>query len=674
MIPWMFALASVAFGNPDCPALDAAQPALQGQVGKRKLALLVGVGDYLAEVEGNSIDLVGPPNDAARLRDLLVSSYGFPADNVCMLTNEQATRANYERAWSDHLMRAEQGDTVVYFFAGHGSQTTDFDGADDETDGLDETILLHDSRVPGGSDELVDDEFNKLLADLYEKTWNITVLIDACNSGTATRGPKTRNVPTLKRLSPSERNNDARGDYEPAKMRGVVAITAAEDGTPALERGGQGVFTNALLRSLEAKGDGSWEQVSHVIPRWIAAQQSPQVPTFEGQLDRLVFGSKRIQRNHSWPVVRARGDEITLRGPTMPGWTEGAVVEIFEDGNPKRKARVKLTEVAAMEAKGTLFGSARKRVTPGDFGVLESPGTDSMAIRVRFVGSVPLKRKIIKAISGDRVLKRTIRVVDTTADFEVSTDARGNVEIWGSEGVRRNLLPGANDEDAYDVAATLGLHARQASLLALSGEPNDAYPHDVVLGLRVLSGEREGCEKTPYESAAKPVSYVEVPMCNSVKLEVTLQEQPQQKMYLGILYLSNDGSITVWPRGNTTEVLRRRGDSATENLGFVKPPLDAPDRILVFGSHEPVAWSKLAQTSLPDVETVRVRGHSLENFVTTHVSGARGIDDEAPTGAGDAAWTASYLQLKVVGDPSKWTDADRTDSRVCARRRDNECE
>ena len=36
--------------------------------------------------------------------------------------------------------------------------------------------------------DLVDDEFNGMLARLHKTTKNVTVVLDSCNSGTATRG------------------------------------------------------------------------------------------------------------------------------------------------------------------------------------------------------------------------------------------------------------------------------------------------------------------------------------------------------------------------------------------------------------------------------------------------------------------------------------------------------
>ena len=677
MILW--ALAAAAFGSPDCVALDASQPSLEGRAGARKMALVVGVGDYLAEPNGESIDLVGPPNDALRIRELLVERYGFPSKNVCMLRDAEATRENFLRGWKEHLGRAASGDTVVYYFAGHGSQTTDFNGPSDETDGMDETILLHDSRAPGGTDDLLDDEFNGLLADLYKRTENITVIVDACNSGTTTRGvpgePQQadeaveRRVEAVTRLAPTAEAGPAEGkDYKPERLPGIVVVTAAQDGTSALERRGQGLFTNALLRSLEARGEGSWEQLMQSVPRWIAAQNSFQKPTFEGRLNRKVFGSTLINRELSWQVMDVRGDRVRFRGPAMPGWTEGALLEVMEDGNPKYKARVRLDKVSPMQAEGAFAGGVKRTVVPGDFAILAAPGKDATTVSVQVADDVPFGSELLKALKQDKVLSRTLRVTQGAADFYVRRGDGGTIDIWGSEGVRRNRLEGRNDDDVYNVAQMLGLHARQSSLLALSGEPNEVYPGDV-LSLRIAPMKnRPGCERTPY--VASDEAYVEIPMCNAVQLEVELINQPRKDLYLGVLYLGNDGSIEVWPRAGTVEILRKRGEKHVEPLGWLSPPLNTPDRILVFGTHEQVNWSKLAAKALDDAKT---RGDNFTRFITSHVKGTRGIDDEVPTTSGDTAWTAAFVQIQVVGDETKWTKQERDTKATCSELRQRSC-
>lgn len=117
-----------------------------GEAGHTRHAVVVGVGRY-ASASVNR--LPGPANDAQRIYDLLTgpNGYEFPAANVCKLVNEGATVAAFRAALRDLARRATAGDVAVIFVASHGSQLADLDG--DEPDGLDETLLLHDSRTPG---------------------------------------------------------------------------------------------------------------------------------------------------------------------------------------------------------------------------------------------------------------------------------------------------------------------------------------------------------------------------------------------------------------------------------------------------------------------------------------------------------------------------------------------
>ncbi len=84
----------------------------------RKLALLVGVDDYLDE-EG----IKGSVTDVELQQDLLIYRFGFQSSDVLKLTGEKATRAAVETAFVEHLMKqAKSGDVVVFHFSGYGRQ------------------------------------------------------------------------------------------------------------------------------------------------------------------------------------------------------------------------------------------------------------------------------------------------------------------------------------------------------------------------------------------------------------------------------------------------------------------------------------------------------------------------------------------------------------------------
>jgi hypothetical protein len=288
------------------------------------------------------------------LLDLLTGrgGYGFPRQNVCLLTDADATVAGFARAFDEVLVnRARPGDVAVLYFAGHGSYQRDENG--DEPDEKDETLLLHDSRT-GGVGDLVDDEFNAMIARLSEKTKNVVVILDSCHSGTATRGPAGTLV---SRLVPPARTparvTAAGGDgaalWSPTEMPGLVVLAAASEATSAYEVDGAGVFTDALLRVLSEVQSRPllYAQVARLVPSLVAAR-SYQIPYFHGELDRPVFGNTTRSRPVGWEVVEI-APSIKLSGPPLPGFGKDAELRVYAGnaapGETQDPARAKATIV-----------------------------------------------------------------------------------------------------------------------------------------------------------------------------------------------------------------------------------------------------------------------------------------------------------------------------------------
>ena len=294
-----------------CPVAD-----LSETDGERRIALIVGVGEYK---NPRIDDLKGPPNDAQQMYDLLTGAkghgYGFPKENVCLLVNEAATTEKVKEAFERLLVqgaRKGKNDVAVFYYAGHGSQVKDIDG--DEDDRCDETFLLHDARTGGGEQrigDLIDDDFHEMLSRLHEKTQHAVVILDSCNSGTATRGPsglvaRWQDPDDPAKACPKGKASEARmeSSWKPQAMPGLVAFTAASDGTSALEIGGQGIFTAALLDVLTQGTDAplTYAQISRQVPPLVAAA-SYQIPYFQGDLNRAVFDATGKRRPLGWDVV-----------------------------------------------------------------------------------------------------------------------------------------------------------------------------------------------------------------------------------------------------------------------------------------------------------------------------------------------------------------------------------
>jgi hypothetical protein len=221
-------------------------------------ALLVAVNDYARE---SIPDLRGAVNDVTLIARTLETRLGFDPGGITFLKDSQATRAAILEAIDDLVEQAEPGDRVYFHYSGHGSQAPDRNG--DEEDGLDETIVAHDSRMPGVPD-ITDDELNSRFARL--RTKDVVLVFDSCHSGTVTR--------SISEIRPRAIPADDRGDLYAMTTRAAVAVetlphvlmTGAPSNLQALdgpiEQGGfYGLFTFSLVRSLEANGPGAPAQV-----------------------------------------------------------------------------------------------------------------------------------------------------------------------------------------------------------------------------------------------------------------------------------------------------------------------------------------------------------------------------------------------------------------------------
>lgn len=161
----------------------------------RKLALLVGVNSY------SSLPLEGCVTDVELQRHLLIHRFGFNPGDILTLTDEQATRQGILEAFEEHLIKqAKPGDVVAYHYSGHGSRVFDPNpiiAPIDGNPGLNGTFVPVDSTLPDVYPEaagFVKDIMGHTLFLLMSAlpTENVTVVLDSCFSGAATREFRVR--------------------------------------------------------------------------------------------------------------------------------------------------------------------------------------------------------------------------------------------------------------------------------------------------------------------------------------------------------------------------------------------------------------------------------------------------------------------------------------------------
>ncbi|KAH8897980.1 hypothetical protein GQ53DRAFT_837696 [Thozetella sp. PMI_491] len=146
--------------------------------GKRK-ALLIGINYF-----GQQGELRGCINDVHNVSNFLIERYGYKREDMVTLTDDQQnaamqpTRDNIIRAMQWLVAGAQPNDALFLHYSGHGGQTEDLDG--DEDDGYDEVIYPVDFKQ---TSHIVDDEIHHWVVKPLQPGVRLTAIFDSCHSG-----------------------------------------------------------------------------------------------------------------------------------------------------------------------------------------------------------------------------------------------------------------------------------------------------------------------------------------------------------------------------------------------------------------------------------------------------------------------------------------------------------
>ena len=157
-----------------------------------KHALIIGISDYgNAKKDPNKWSNISGANDVALLSPLF-KQQGY---KVTTLTDAQATYSGITSALKKVVKQSQKGDIVYLHFSMHGQPFEDLNG--DEADGWDEALIPVDAQMYyakgkyEGKNHLLDDELEKYISQIRSKigtNGQLYVVLDACHSGTASRG------------------------------------------------------------------------------------------------------------------------------------------------------------------------------------------------------------------------------------------------------------------------------------------------------------------------------------------------------------------------------------------------------------------------------------------------------------------------------------------------------
>lgn len=335
-----------------------------------KYAVLVGINRYPHYNE--KMQLKGCVNDARRMQMVLVDHFRFDAANVRELHDEAATREAILGGMDWLVDVAQEDDIVVFHYSGHGRRRkaklrknsklrpTDgewFDQA--EGTGFDSTLMPSNTGpAPHPHLDITDNTINNWLERLTAKTRNVTLIFDACHSGTVTRGGgdevKIRTAPaddrTLEELDavlPEPEVFDAdvhakkgKSGWLPLSDRYTV-ISGSRDSETSKESDVSGSspfnrhgalsyhLTNALLDSVPGTTHRDvFEIAGRNVTNWFKTQH----PQMEGALDREIFGHRDIRPMRFLPIASVDGQSAVLGGGAIHALRPGSVWDVYPQG------------------------------------------------------------------------------------------------------------------------------------------------------------------------------------------------------------------------------------------------------------------------------------------------------------------------------------------------------
>lgn len=546
-------------------------------------AVLVGVGDYFTL----DADLKGPPSDVRLMADVLAAR-GVRAEAMVVLSSDpvgladgvakgKPTRSAILAAMASVAERSVSGDTVIFYFSGHGGQAPDQNG--DEGGGFDEILLPADADRWKGSpsaveNAILDDELQAWAQGLLTRGVRLVGLIDACYSATGFRsaaGAGVARTLTAETLGiPQDQDAGTGNTASPTLQGAFVFLYSSQSDQRSFEYplGDTGVwhgeFTLRLAEVLRTAGQASWAQVLAATSNSMTQGAARQVPDGEGpMLTTAVFGTSSAEERFA-----VAGGKV--QAGLLHGLTEGTEVALY-----------------AMPAGGAVLGTAQL----GDLAAAES----------QLVGTVPKgavwAEVTLLALPPDLRLAAPVQL--DTQDYALWRGAlgpgqlgevdlvpiltSGHVALTGPDGVldpsgagsspRIRLEDGETEAAAVGRVLELANHSfRLRKLFAgLAGRSLTGQAVLTVTYERRAGHRAQGGCVAPEAAAAFDIGQGLAP-CD--QLLATIVNRSGKPVDLSVLYFNADYSISaIWPRQGLSNRLAT-GESVRAGLEIValSPP------------------------------------------------------------------------------------------------------
>jgi metacaspase-1 len=312
-----------------------------------KRALIIAVGKYNYSVTRWAP--ISSTSDIPLIKNALLQQ-GFGESNITVIQDQEATKAGIMMSFDKLLEQTKPGDVVLVHYSGHGQQIQDNDG--DELDGYDEALIPIDAHlmfrkgVYEGENHLRDDEIGIFLDKIRQKAGekgNILLVIDACHSGTSSRGEaiaRGTDVPFSEpNYKPGERSATSehyglyveRKDFAPMACFYGAAAHQLNYEYRIDEKTSVGSLSYAFSKAFtEASATTTYKGLFDRIKVEMASIAPNQSPQSEGTMDQQILGGKILGVPNYSVVIKFFDDKnVTISKGTLHGVNPGSKVGFY---------------------------------------------------------------------------------------------------------------------------------------------------------------------------------------------------------------------------------------------------------------------------------------------------------------------------------------------------------
>jgi len=396
-------------------------------------ALLIGIDCYMGRTINdlpNYPNLGGCVSDVLLMDDFLRTRLNVPNERIIKLTatgagskpqeppDQWPTKANIVAAFQDLTDRAQKGDQVYIHYSGHGGRAITLFPKVKGDDGLDESLVPTDygqiENLNKPEDRYVRDlELAALLQNMVDKKLIVTIVLDSCHSGGASRSAGERadtgtavrgsdKVDTVPRTpstlvaSPQTLmagwQNQTRGTRSAQLASGwlpnpegytlLSACRALELATEyTLPTGKRHGYLSYWLWETLQKPMLNWEMVHQQVAARVYGLNRSQTPQLQGVGERAVFGGAALALPAGVNVLEVSNERLRLNVGQAGGVGVGAQFFVYPSGVTdfkqieQRLAVVEVVESKDAEAWAKVLRRLRPdAITPGAQALLFDPG------------------------------------------------------------------------------------------------------------------------------------------------------------------------------------------------------------------------------------------------------------------------------------------------------------